>query len=186
MAHARADEHRGPLRHSAVDEEPPVLGQADRGDPAVLHATHLHGPLHRQERGLAHVNALLDDVVDIGEVGGTHDAGRDALLAGALTGYQHAVPGRLRIQVIMRVEGVGVGVGRVDGHHLRLTSQVRGLGRSRLQRPQRGGHGLGEQVSTLQRRLPADLRGEDLSRITQLSHSFSSFRRRRAPLDALH
>ena len=125
-------------------------------------------------------------MVDVGEVGGAHHAGGDALLAGPLTGHKYAVPGRLRIQVVVRVEGVGVGVGRVNGHYLRLTGQVRTLGRGRLQRPQRGGHGLGEQIGALQRRLPADLRGEDLSRITQLSHSFSSFRRRRAPLDALH
>ncbi len=39
MAHARADEHRGPVRHSAVDEEAPVLGQADRGDSMPLIST---------------------------------------------------------------------------------------------------------------------------------------------------
>src|SRR4051794_35013727 len=73
---AAADHHGRRGRDGRVDQDRPVLGEADRGDAAVLHAGHRNRVVHRGERGLARVEALADQAVDVGPGAREHQAGR--------------------------------------------------------------------------------------------------------------
>ena len=77
----RPDDHRVRRRDRRVDQHRPVRRQADRRDPAVLHAGVGDRLVHRHERRLADVQPPAGDAVDVGPGGGEHDAGQLALLA---------------------------------------------------------------------------------------------------------
>ena len=89
--HARADHDVRRGRDGRVDEDGPVLGQADGRDPAVLHAGPLDGQVHGEERRLADVEQPPDQPVDVGAGRGQDDARRDPLVAASATGDDDAV-----------------------------------------------------------------------------------------------
>ena len=72
---------RSILGDDLVDEQPPLLGDPDRGDAAVLHARLRDRAVVVEEGGLADVEGAPDDVVDVGPRVGAYDARGGALLA---------------------------------------------------------------------------------------------------------
>src|SRR5690606_18613392 len=102
------------------------------------------GVVHGQEGRLAHVEAPLDDVVDVGTGGGQDHAGRDAYVSAAFTCDDDAVGGDLGGHVVGRAERRGVGEVGVD------LGDIGGVGRHAVE----GGlHRCGEEVGPGQRRL---------------------------------
>ena len=113
-AQPAADDHRRRVRHRGVDQQRPVVGQAERGDPAVLHARQRHGVVHRRERRLARVQPPPHQAVDVGTRGGEHQAGRVPDHLAAATRDDDTVRGAVHRRAVRGAERRGVGQRRVD------------------------------------------------------------------------
>ena len=146
-AHAGSDHDKLGVDHAAVDQHGPITRQADRRDPAVLHARQFNRTLHQEKRRLANIQSPPHHPVDVRTSGRQHDAGCEALGSLALAPDYDTVGEHVGLQPVLLLRGGRVRHRRIDLDHADALEQAARLGEGSLGwarqqiRPEGGRHG---------------------------------------------